>query len=212
MIGVSSAMTGEGKSLTSVNLAYTLSQLGERVLLIDCDMRRPSLPAKLPIARKPGLSGYLSGRVSENNLIQLCGLKEDEAAFHVIAAGQNPPNPVELLSSPKMAKMLKMLRNGYDYIILDLPPIGEVSDALAVAKETDGILLVVRQDYCDRIVLSETVQQFAFINAKILGVVFNCTSEHSGKYYGTSYYKRYYRRRYYKRYKGYGYNNEIPNK
>lgn len=193
VIGVSSAMTGEGKSLTSVNLAYTLSQLGERVLLIDCDMRRPSLPAKLPIARKPGLSGYLSGRVSENNLIQLCGLKEDEAAFHVIAAGQNPPNPVELLSSPKMAKMLKMLRNGYDYIILDLPPIGEVSDALAVAKETDGILLVVRQDYCNRIALSSAIRQFEFVGSRILGIHFNCSTERSGGY-GKKYYKKYHQK------------------
>ena len=83
---------------------------------------------------------------------------------------------------------------------------------MAIAPRADGMLLVVRQDYCDRIVLNETVQQFAFINAKVLGVVFNCTSENRGKYYGKSYYKRYYRRRYYKRYKGYGYNNEIPNK
>ena len=193
VIGVSSAMTGEGKSLTSVNLAFTLSQLGERVLLIDCDMRRPSLPAKLPIARMPGLSGYLSGRVSENNLIQLCGLEEDEAAFHVIASGQNPPNPVELLSSPRMAKMLKALRSGYDYIILDLPPIGEVSDALAVAKETDGILLVVRQDYCNRNALVSAIHQFEFVGSRILGINFNCAKESSGAY-GKKYYKKYYQK------------------
>lgn len=190
VIGVSSAMTGEGKSLTSVNLAFTFSQLGERVLLIDCDMRRPSLPAKLPIARKPGLSGYLSGRVKENNLIQLCGLKEDEAAFHVIAAGEIPPNPVELLSSPKMAKMLKALRSSYDYIILDLPPIGEVSDALAVVKETDGVLLVVRQDYCNRNALASAVRQFEFVGTRILGVNFNCAKESAGAY-SKKYYKKY---------------------
>jgi len=190
VIGVSSAMTGEGKSLTSVNLAFTLSQLGERVLLIDCDMRRPSLPAKLPIAKKPGLSGYLSGRVNAANLIQLCGLEEDKAAFHVIASGQNPPNPVELLSSPQMAKMLKALRESYDFIILDLPPIGEVSDALAVVKETDGVLLVVRQDYCNRPALTSAVRQFEFVGSRILGVMFNCASE-KGTGYGKKYYKKY---------------------
>jgi len=94
------------------------------------------------------------------------------------------------------------LRKTYDYIILDLPPVGEVSDALAAAKEMDGILLVVRQNYCDRITLGETVRQFEFINSKILGVVFNCTSEYGGKY-GKGYYKRYYRR-YYKSYRKYG--------
>lgn len=190
VIGVSSAMTGEGKSLTAVNLAYTLSQFGERVLLIDCDMRRPSIPAKLPIAKKPGLSGYLTGHVKEENLIQLCGLKEDESAFHVIASGQNPPNPVELLSSYKMEKMLAQLRNHYDYVILDLPPITEVSDALAVIKQTDGVLLVVRQDLCNRNALAFAVNQFEFVGSRILGIMFNCARE-TGNGYGKKYYKKY---------------------
>lgn len=193
VIGVSSALTGEGKSLTAVNLAHSLSQLNNKVLLIDCDMRRPSLPAKLPIQKKPGLSGYLSGQVQEQNLIQFCGIKGDEEAFHVIASGQNPPNPVELLSSVRMTKMLKQLRDSYDYIILDLPPIGEVTDALAVAKETDGVLLVVRQNYCDRVVLTSAVRQFEFVGARILGVAYNCADE-STNGYGKKYYKKYYKK------------------
>ena len=97
-----------------------------------------------------------------------------------------------------MKKALDLMRKAYDYVILDLPPVGEVTDAMAVAKETDGMLLVVRQNYCDRLVLSDAVRQFEFINSKILGVVFNCTNEHAGNY-GKGYYKHYYRR-YYKRY------------
>jgi len=98
--------------------------------------------------------------------------------------------------------VLKGLRKKYDYIILDLPPVGEVSDALAVAKETDGILLVVRQNYCDRGELGETARQFAFVNSRIVGVVFNCTSEYGGKY-GKRYYRRYYKgySRYYRSYR-----------
>ena len=91
-----------------------------------------------------------------------------------------------------MTKFLQQLRQQYDYIILDLPPVGEVTDAMAVAKQTDGILLVVRQNYCDRIVLADAVRQFAFINSKILGVVMNCTVE-SSRAYGKSYYRRYYK-------------------
>ena len=192
VIGLSSALCGEGKSLTAVNLAYTLSQLDKRVILIDCDMRRPTLADKLNIARKPGLSSFLSGQADIDGLVQFCGIKDDEQAFHVIAAGPNPPNPVELLSSARMSKVLKGLRHAYDYVILDLPPIGEVTDALAVVKEVDGMLLVVRQNYCNRVVLSDAVRQFSFVDAKILGVVLNCTNDHGTKY-GKSYYKRYYK-------------------
>lgn len=192
VIGVSSALSGEGKSLTSINLAYTLSQLGGRVILLDCDMRRPTLAEKLTISKQPGLSSYLTGQAQMAELLQNCGLKGEEQAFHVITAGQNPPNPMELLSSERMKKALAALRQVYDYIILDLPPVGEVSDAMAVARETDGMLLVVRQNYCDRLALSEAVRQFEFIDSKILGTVFNCTTEGGAKY-GKEYYKRYYR-------------------
>lgn len=193
IIGVSSALSGEGKSLTAVNLAYTLSQLGGRVLLIDCDMRRPTISTKLPVTKTPGLSNYLAGQTSMEAIFQNCGIHGEESAFTVVAAGRNPPNPVELLSSARMTKMLKSLRASYDYILLDLPPMGEVSDALAVAKELDGVLFVVRQNYCNRIAYNAAVRQFEFIGARILGVVYNCASEQKakyGKYYGKRYYSK----------------------
>ncbi len=198
VVGVSSALTAEGKSITSVNLAYTLSQLGKRVLLVDCDMRRPTVAEKLPVAKTPGLSDYLTGQSNGESLIQPCGIKEDTNAFHVISSGRMPPNPMELLSSARMEKMMAMLRGKYDYIVMDLPPVTEVGDALAAAKLTDGMLLVVRQNYCDRIALSYAVNQLEFVEAKILGTVFNCTTE-SAKGYGNRYYRKYYRK-YYKRY------------
>lgn len=196
VIGISSALAGEGKSLTSINLAHSLSQLDKKVLLIDCDMRRPSLHDKVPIEKTPGLSGYLTGQHTLEKLTQNCGLPGAEKAFQVIASGQNPPNPIELLSSPKMAKMMESLRETYDYIILDLPPVGEVSDALAVSQIIDGVLMVVRQHYCDRNVLTAAVRQFNFVEGRILGVAFNCTTEESAGY---GYYRKYYRK-YYKKY------------
>ena len=199
VIGLSSALSGEGKSLTAINLAYTLSQLNKKVILIDCDMRRPTLAEKLCILKIPGLSSFLTGQCNLDELLQMCNLKGDESAFHVITAGQNPPNPVELLSSARMEAALNALRKYYDYVILDLPPVGEVTDAMAVAKKTDGMLLVVRQNYCDRIVLADAVRQFDFIESKILGVVVNCTVESGGKY-GKSYYKKYYGKNYSKTY------------
>lgn len=209
VIGLSSALSGEGKSLTAVNLAFALSQLDKKVILVDCDMRRPTLAEKLGIRKKLGLSSYLTGQINLEDLVQPCNLKGHELAFHVISAGQNPPNPVELLSSERMKRALSKMRKVYDYVILDLPPVGEVTDALAVAKDTDGMLLVVRQNYCDRIVLNETVRQFEFIDSKILGVVFNCTNEHSGNY-GKGYYRRYYKR-YYRRYGKKYYNRSYEN-
>lgn len=192
VIGVSSALAGEGKSLSSVNLAYSLSQLDKRVLLIDCDMRRPSLYTKLPISKTPGLSNYLTGHSDISSVIQRCQL-DDESSFDVVSSGDNPPNPIELLSSTKMEKVLSHLKEAYDYIIMDLPPVGEVSDAMAAAKFTDGILLVVRQDYCNTVALSGAISQFEFIESRILGVVMNCVGESNGKYsrYGKGYYSKY---------------------
>lgn len=192
VLAVSSALSGEGKSLSAVNLAYSLSELGKKVILVDCDMRRPTLAEKLKIRKKPGLSSFLTGQCDLPSLVQPCGIAGDENAFHVITAGQNPPNPIELLSSARMESAMKTLHKFYDYIILDMPPVGEVSDGMAVARYTDGMLLVVRQDYCDQGVLADTVRQFEYVNTKILGVIFNCTGDGSKKGYYKKYYKSYY--------------------
>lgn len=197
IIGVSSALAGEGKSLSSINLAYSLAQLQKRVLLVDCDMRRPSLNAKLPIQKIPGLSNYLTRQVTKEEVIQK--YSTEECAFDVVSSGRNPPNPIELLSSDRMQEVLAELRGSYDYVILDLPPVGEVSDALVATKLVDGILFVVRQNYCDRNALNAALDQFRFVDTRILGVVLNCTTEGS-HYYAKRYYKTY--RRYYSRYEG----------
>jgi len=180
VIGLSGALEGEGKSLTAINLACSLAQLDKKVMLIDCDMRRPTLAEKLNIRKKPGLSSHLTGQCALEELVQHCAIAGDDQAFHVIAAGQNPPNPVELLSSPKMLEVLDALRQHYDYVIMDLPPVGEVSDAMVAARLVDGMLLVVRRNYCNRNALSHAVQQFDFVGTRILGVIFNCTGEGTG--------------------------------
>lgn len=195
VIGLSSPLSGEGKSLTSINLAYSLSQLNKKVILLDCDMRRPTLAEKLGVRKHPGLSSCLTGQSALEELVQYCGLPGEEDAFHMVTAGQNPPNPVELLSSEKMMGVLKDLRQRYDYVILDLPPVGEVSDAMALAKVIDGMLLVVRQNLCNRISLTDAIRQFDFVDTRILGVVFNGIAEQAG-----SYRKGYYRKDGYRSY------------
>ena len=194
VIGVSSALAGEGKSLSSVNLGYSLAQLGKKVLLIDCDMRRPSLASKLNVARTPGLSNCLAGHIPVEDIIQTCSSDFQSAPFQVISAGRVPPNPIELLSSAKMKELLDFLKQHYDYIVLDLPPVGEVSDAIVAAKLVDGILMVVCQNYCSRGAFAHAVEQFEFVNARILGIVMNRISESGKGYYkyGKRYYRKYY--------------------
>lgn len=198
VIAVSSAFAGEGKSISGVNLVSSLAQLGKRVLILDCDMRRPTLAEKLSLLKYPGLSEYLTGSIDMDAVVQTSDLSGEATPFYVITAGTNPPNPIELLNSEKMRLMLEQLRQSYDYIVLDLPPVGDVSDALVASKITDGVLLVVRQDYATRPAVKEAVQQFEFVHAKVLGILMTSTSDFGGGY------KRKYGYRY--RYgDGYGY-------
>ncbi len=196
VIGVSSSLPGEGKSLTSINLAHSLAQLNKRVLLIDCDLRKPSLATKLKVEKEPGLSNYLVRRCDLSEALRPIIL-DDGARIDAVMAGNIPPNPVELLSSDRMKRLIEGLRKEYDIIILDLPPVKEVSDGMVVAGIVDGVVLVTRENYCDRVMLGGAVKQFEFVNANILGVVLNCSREHEegSKKYG----------RYYGRYGKYGY-------
>ena len=188
IIGVTSAAAGEGKSTTAANLAYSMASLGKKVLLIDCDMRLPSLNTKLPIRKMPGLAEFLSGQASGQDVLQTCGLEEEAGVFQVIVAGRTPPNPMELLSSARMTKMLETLSQRYDHMILDLPPVGEVGDALAAAKLVDGMLVVVRQNQSSRKELDVALRQLQFVDSRILGLVLNFAGERG------SFYARFFRR------------------
>lgn len=200
VICVSSSLPGEGKSLTAINLAASLAQLNKRVLLIDCDLRKPSMAEKLGIELEPGLSNYLVRQNDISEIVRYLDLDEN-IGMNIITAGDIPPNPVELLSSDRMYRMIESLRKAYDVIILDLPPVKEVSDAMVVSGLTDGIVLIARENYCDRVLLSSAVKQFEFINTKILGIILNCSKgqDEGSKKYGK--YGRY--GRYYGRYYGY---------
>ena len=207
VVGVSSALAGEGKSITSSNLAYSMAQLNKKVLLVDCDMRKPSIYTKLKLENAPGLSNYLTRQSLYEDILKEYSDTDNRATFNVITAGNQPPNPVELLSSSRMARALEKFKTEYEFIVLDLPPIGEVTDAMAAAAHTDGMLIVSRMDYGDRNLLSDALKQFEFINARILGIVATCTTESSKGYgyskYGKGYYKKYYKYSKYNRYRGY---------
>jgi len=168
IIGVTSALRGEGKSTTSVNIAYTMAQTGHKVLLLEADMRLPTLSKRLRVASAPGLSNLLAGQCGGNDILQKSGLLPN---LWVTTAGDLPPNPAELLGSGNMEVTMKALADIFDVIIVDLPPVTAVSDAVVVSKMVQGMIVVVRQDYCDRASVDEVVRQLRFVDAKILGFV-----------------------------------------
>lgn len=179
VIGVTSALRGEGKSTTSVNMAYTMAQEGGKVLLIEADLRLPTLSKRIRLKNKLGLSNLLAGQCNGNEIIQSSGLVSN---LWVTTAGDIPPNPAELLGSDNMAITIQAMREIFDVIIVDLPPVTAVSDALIVSKLVDGMVVVVRQEYCDRASVEEVVRQLRFVNAKILGFVMTGANTQAKKY------------------------------
>ncbi len=192
IIGVTSSIRGEGKSTTAINLSYVLAEKGKKVLLIDGDLRIPSVAKKMEIRSNPGLTDLLLG--FENQ--QLGVFKSDILDnWYIIPSGELPPNPSELLGSTKMEKLLNILCEKFDYIVFDLPPVNIVSDALAIAHLITGIVLVVREDYTEKKAFEECIRQLRLSNVKVLGTVMNVSKGPKGAY------GKY--RKYYKSYKYY---------
>lgn len=186
LIGVTSSVSGEGKSTTSINLAYFLGEGRKKVLLLEADLRKPVVRDAFKLPRGRGISNLLTGG---------CDLKEAIAmnAFHpyvaVLPAGDIPPNPAELLNSAEMNTVLETVSGIFDYIIVDLPPVTVVSDALVMANHLDGMVVVVRKDYCDQRVLAETMRRLEQVKAKVLGFVMTHADGTGKKYkkYGYGY-------------------------
>lgn len=169
VIGIAGIGKGEGKTASAAQLAQTMAALGSRVLLMECDMRRPSLAGKLSLKKTAGLADYLACQSPLEGLIQTVGPE----GMQVLWAGRPSPTPVELLGSARMEKLIAQLRREYDYILLDLPNIGENSDALAVSGFVDGILLGVRHKRSSRVALTGALGQFGYTGARVLGLIYH---------------------------------------
>ena len=193
IVGVTSSVRGEGKSTTSVNLAYTIAQAGKRVLLIDADMCLPSVANKLEYKTSPGLSNLLAGLREEPDCLRVSKQLEN---WYILPAGDIPPNPSELLGSERMHTLLERYSELFDYIVLDLPPITVVTDALVISPWTDGLIVAVRQNYTERKALNACMYQINKLGSKFLGFVMTDAAV------GESSYKRYGK---YGRSYGYGY-------
>ena len=198
VIAVSSSVQSEGKSITAVNLAMSFAQAGQRVLLIDCDLRKPKIARLLEMSAETGLV---------NSLMDATKLEEsivpyEDTKLDVLLCGTIPPNPSELLGSERMKELLVFLREQYDYIVLDTPPINVVTDAVVLRYVVDGYLFVVRANQSERGEILHALDQLEYAQAKILGFVLNGVALESTSY---GYSKKRYRRYGYGRYKKYGY-------
>lgn len=189
-VGVVSADRGDGKSSIAINLAISLAKINKRVILLDCDMRLPTVAQKLNKQSAPGLSDYLSGGV---NTIPISCV--EKRGIDIIPAGHIPPDSTTLIASEEMVKLIEILKERYDYIIFDFPPVNIVSDAVMLSSIIDGYLLVVRHNTSEYPKINMAIRQLQFAEAKVIGFVYNCKTEEK-KYYKNkrySYYKYYYR-------------------
>ncbi|PUB27777.1 capsular exopolysaccharide synthesis family protein [Promicromonospora sp. AC04] len=182
---ITSALPGEGKSTTSINLAITLADAGSRVLLIDADLRRPSVSGYLGLEGSVGLTTVLIGRVRHEDAIQPWGTSN----LHVLPSGQVPPNPSELLGSQSMAALLAELADAYDVVIADTAPLLPVTDGAILAKMTGGAVVVVGAGITHRPQLTEALGALDTVGARVLGVVVNRVAavERAGYGYGGYY-------------------------
>ena len=196
IILVTSSLQGEGKSISALNLAISFAEAENRVLLIDCDLRRPKLARLLRKSSRVGLSNLLLDPSLLGEVLIPGGVDR----LDVILSGDIPPNPSELLGSARMESLLAHLRKRYDYVILDTPPVNMVTDAVVLASKSDGVLFVVRAGQSERGPVTHAVEQLEYAQAKLLGFILDDVNG-DGTRYGYGKYKYQYHK--YSRY-GYG--------
>ncbi|MGL5149420.1 MAG: CpsD/CapB family tyrosine-protein kinase [Clostridium sp.] len=177
-IVVTSTEPGEGKSTVAGNLGFAMSQGDKKVLIIDCDLRKPSLHKRFRISNMTGLSDILLKKE-----IMKDGIFEYTENLHIITSGKVPPNPSEMLGSKAMEKLLKELQEVYDYIILDTAPVRVVADAQILSTKVDGTILIVKAGVTKKDEVMESKQLLDKVNAKILGTVLNGVENNKKKYY-----------------------------
>lgn len=177
VILVTSSEPQEGKSVTSINLAVSLAELGKRTLLIDADMRKPKASVYLDVDGDIGLSNVLAGQVEVADAVrELSG----RVGLFVLPAGSIPPNPSELLGSARMESLIEALRPEYDHIVVDTPPILPVTDAVVASGQVDAVALVIAANQTSRTAVQHAVASLQAVNAPLVGVLLNKSRERGG--------------------------------
>ena len=184
-IALTSCTPNEGKSTTIANLAVVLTQAGKSVLLIDCDMRNPTVHKNFNLSNKLGLSSCISMGTALSDAVQKTSIE----GLYALTGGVIPPNPSELLGSERMKNLLQRAKEQYDYVLIDTPPVMPVTDALIVSRFVDGMILVIASAEVKVEMARDVKNQLVNAGANILGIVLNkVRSEHHGYGYGYYYY------------------------
>ena len=181
---VTSPTANNGKTINSANLAISFAQMGKKTLIIDSDMRNPSLHKLFSLSSKNGLSEILAG-LTDNIAVS----KTDIENLSVLTAGKIPPNPAELLASERMDKLLAFVREHYDCVFIDTPPVNLVTDATVFAQKTTGYIIIIKTDTTKLPELKVTVNTLENLDSSILGFIINDINSNKKKYY--SYYRKY---------------------
>ncbi|MFQ5668423.1 MAG: polysaccharide biosynthesis tyrosine autokinase, partial [Candidatus Binatia bacterium] len=196
---VTSSQAEEGKTVTAVNLAVSLALSGARVLIVDADLRKPGCHSRLQVVREPGLSTVLTGQCDLPAALVVSPLFSNGngkghrtiGTMCVLPAGPFPPNPAELLGSGVMTGLLETLKEQFEFVLIDSPPVLPVTDSVVMAAKTDAVLLVVKEGEWGRDVIGKALAQLDAVRARVLGTVLNCVDVTRGgsQYY---YYRHYY--------------------
>jgi capsular exopolysaccharide synthesis family protein len=185
---ITSAGPSEGKTITTLNLGIAMAQAGSKVMILDCDMRRPQIHKAFGLAKDRGISNLLVGSEDVDGALVHTPIPN----LDVIPCGPIPPNPSEMLGSKRMAALLDRLRKGYTHILIDSPPVTAVTDPVVLSKSVDGVLLVIRAGDTAREIVRNSVAQFQRVGANILGAILNGIDVGRDKYYYYQYYHYYY--------------------
>lgn len=183
-IMLTSSGPGEGKSTTASNLAVVMAESGANTIIIDCDQRKPRLHKVFLTSNQTGLSDVLAGKEKFEDAVKDVGVPN----LTLLTSGTRPPNPAELMASRKMGKFIEELKERFEYIIIDTPPVIAVTDAQLLSRYADGCLLVLASSQVDRDAAMKAKQLLEKVNANILGTVLNKLEVKEKGYYGYYYY------------------------